>query len=676
MADNETSLSKVTPEAEVFPAYMPSLKDMVARNVVMKDFIDGRSIINKSYAQFNERNLYDTIDDWTKRWNGYVPPQDALLDMDQSRMFLNFTRNQIISYLAKIGLQRPSAHIKAVNKKSGVPDKKLSEVLEDLNRYSLDAENGEARFLDAALECVTKGTVIVYEGYRREEQEMQTPLEFDAVTGEIKTKKEKKIIYDDCFQQVVPLEDFYIANPYEPDVQKQPFVIWRQITAHSTASSTFGKYPNWKYVKPGAYTLEADPTTFYRNKIVTDLTKDQAEIVRYYNRKKGKHIIMANGVILYNGAFPFKDGMYPFARGIFEPFEVSFFWGMGFPQKIMGEQDMMNTFWNMMADKTFASLLPYGLSSDLDDLIEDDMLQANKIRKVSDINKWKFDNLPGVTPGEEHMLQTAIAFARENSGNMTGTIVATPQGGKVSARQALMQQQEAMQRLGFSMSYMEDFEVERTRLRLNHILQFYSIPKLEKITNSKGKEIEKMLFRDIRLMGVKLPDGKMGNKVIKLVDGVKNEDDKKQLQDDLAVQEASADIQGQPTQFLALDISTLFDYNMSVSIVRNSSYQRNETLDQASRREYFQFRVEAAQLGVPADMNELVKYVDEAFDVDSSRFEPKQGQPTGAQPPNPGEGPGGDPQAQGKAQDRTRNRAGPVANNNPSKMTALTDKGM
>lgn len=669
MADT-ASLSKADVKPEEVPAYLPTNDERKAEQDVYGDFISAQIILNKKYAQFNDRNLDDAIDDWTKRWNGYVPPADALLDDDQSRMFLNFTRNQIINFLARAALSRPKAHLKAVNKKSGMPDKLLSETLEDLNEYSLDQENGEARFLEAALECITKGTVVVYEGYRKEKQKIDIPVDVDMETGKVKTEQQERVVYDDCFQEVVPLEDFFIANPYEPDVQKQPFVIRRKVTAYDTAARTFQKYKNWKYVKPGAYTMATEPTTFYRNDVTTQLSKDQVEILWEYKKKENKLRILCSGIILYDGPNPFKDGNYPFAKGIFEPFEVNFFWGMGFPQKIMGEQDMMNTFWNMAADKTYGSLLPYGLSSDLDDIIEDDLLRPNKIRKVSDINKWKFDSLPGVTPGEQSMIQLAVQFARENSGQGTG---ASPSGGKISARQAMMQQQQALMQSSLSLAYLEDFEVDRTKLRISHILQFYAIPKIEKITSTKGSQLEKMLYRDVRLDGTKLRSGKQGSRVIKLVNGVKNADEKKKLQDDMSVLEAKAELQGQHLEVLALDISTFNDFDMGVSVVRNSSYEKNETLDQAVRREYFQFRVEAAQLGVPCNMPELVNWVSESFDVDASRFEGQPGAPTGMQPPQPGQGPGGNTQAPGKAQDRTRKRAQPVANANPtrSKMGSL-----
>lgn len=620
--------------------HMDSLEETHAKNEVLENLIKGRNIIQKSYAQFNNRTLYDTLDDWTKRWNGYIPPASVMLDATQSRIFLNFTRNSIVSYLAKVALQHAKVKIKAVNKQTGLGDKKLGSILEDLNDFSLYAENGDARYMEAALELAIKGTVVVYEGYARRVQKEKVPKKFDAETGKIILEEKERVIFDNCFQEIVPIEDFYIANPYQPDIQKQPFIIWKKITTLPEAELEYKKYPNFKHVKPGQYTLTSEPTTFYRNKMYTELSDKQVEILRYYNRSQNQHIVLINGVVMYDGPIPFKDGKYPFAKGIFEPFENQFFWGMGFPQKIMGEQDLMITFINMMADKTFGSLLPYGLSSDLDDFIEDDTLMVNKIRKVGDINKWKFDTLPGVNSSEQSMFQMILNLARENSGDITGAGGATTaRGGKLSARQLMMKQQESMQRLGFSMNFMEDFERDRTQLRVSHIIQFYSIPKIEKITNKRGKEVEQMLYRDAHLENVRLEDGRTGNRIIKLVGQDAMEPDAKQkLADELSVTEMMGDEIGVPTEALAVSVNTFNDFNFDIQIIKNSSFERNQTLDQAVRHEYVDWRIQMMQLGVPVDLPELVAWVDESYDVDSDRFTPKQGtapQPNAMQPGAP-----------------------------------------
>lgn len=635
-------------DPEVVESFIPTEKERVALKTVMDDYVKGRNILMKGYNYLNGDNIIDKIDDWTKRWNGYIPEQNPLLDATQSQIFLNYTRNAVISYLVKVALTVAKPKIVAVNKKNMIQAKKFAQFLKDANTYSLNAENGDAKFFAIALETSTKGTCIVYEGYMKQEQEMEVPVKYDQTTGEIKTKKENKVIYDDCYQEIHPVEDFLIANPYQPDIQKQYFIIPRKITTYSEAKDEFGHYPNFKYVRGGNYTLTAEATTFYRNSLVSDLGKDQVEILRWYCRSKNKHVVMINGVPMYIGVIPFKDGKYPYAKYIHEPFGNDFFWGASLVNKIMGEQDIKNMFYNMMVDKTQGSLLPFGLTSDADDMVEDEVLALNKIRKVGDINKWKWETLPGVTAGEIQMLQITDKELATNSGDAMGAgSSSSPRGGKLGVRQVLLKQQESMQKLGFSANYLEDGERDRTELRLSHILQFYSIPKLEKISGVSGKDANKLVYRDIVINNTKLSDGRVGNKVIKLIDKT-DETGKAKVADELSVIEAMGDEVGTPTEALAVDISTFSDYNFDVQIIKNSSFEKNQVLEQSQRMEFANWRLSIAQ-AAPVNAPELVKWVEESFEFESDRFE---GQPGAQQNINaaaggnhPG-GEGGNPQTQ------------------------------
>lgn len=608
------------------PTFVATEDERVAIKTVLEDYTKARTVMQKSYNYFNGRNLYDCIDDWTKRWNGYIPAQNPLLDATQSQIFLNYTRNAVISYIVKIAMNLVKPKIIAVNKKTGVQSKQFAEFLKDANQYSLNAENADSKFFAAALETTVKGTCITYEGYMKQEQEMELPLKFDQTTGKVKTKKQKKIIFDNCYQEIHPVEDFYIANPYQPDLQKQSFIIPRKIVTFSEAKAEFGHYANFEFVKAGQYTLASqDVTTFYKNQLISELQKDQVEILRWFNRSKNKHIILINGVPMYDGVIPFKDGKYPYAKAIFEPVGNDFFWGVGFPNKIMGEQDLKNMLFNMMVDKTSGSLLPFGLSSDLDDLIEDEVLAPNKIRKVGDINKWKFDTLPGVNAGEIQMLELTNKELDTNSGTAMGAgSSSSPRGGKLAARQVLLQQQEAMQKLGFSASFLEDYEVDRTKLRISHILQFYSIPKLEAITGVDGKTQKQLVYRDIAVHNTKLSDGKVGTKMVKLTDSL-SPTEKQNMADQLSVMEVMGEESGTPTEAMAVDVNSFFDYDTDVEVIKNSSFEKNYVMEQSKRMEFANWRMSLAQVS-PVNAPEIVKWVEEAFpDIDGSRFEGQPG---------------------------------------------------
>ena len=617
-------ITEALKEEQKLDIYIPSDEDIKVRDLVLKDYLQGKNVLNKSYKQFNGRTLAQAIDDWTKVWNGYLPEGSPILSNYQSNIVINMIRNQVISYLAKVALNIPGPKISAVNRNTGNEDRKFADLCKDLNQYSLNEEDGPARFLESGWEAAVKGTVIKYEGYAKTEQETDIPTDFDAQTGKIKYKKGKRVIFDNCFQRIASVEDFYIANPYQPDVQKQPFIAWREVVPYSEAALEYGDYPAFKYVRTG-FMLSSDPTTFYREDIQTSSEPNKVEVLRYYNRPKNKHVVLANGVVLYNGPFPFKDGMYPFAKGIHEPFDTSFFWGSSFINKSQGMYELINTTVNMMVDKNNVGLLPFGLTSDLDDIIEDNTLSNAKIWKVSDVKNWRFEQMPGVGSGELNMLQTILKLATDSAGNIEGGGQATTnRGGKLPVRQVLLQQQETMSKLGFTMMYLEGFERDRTELRIKHILQFYSIPTIEKITGKNGKMVEKLNYKQVKVPNSTLEDGKKGTKVISLINRP-NPEERQQVADELSVTEAMGDITNTPTEAIAVSVESFQDFDLSVQVIRNSSYEKNSILDQAAKQEFANWRLGVAQLA-PVDAPALVRWVEEAYDVDQDQFTPK-GQP-------------------------------------------------
>ncbi len=624
MPKSELELMTGSVEAQ-WPVYSPSTDEQADIQEVLASYVTARNVTQRQYSYFNGRTLFETIDDNTKRWNGYIPPLNPLIDQTSWNIFYNFTRNAIISYLAYVATNPVKATLLAVNKKSGIPSKKFAEALEDLNQYSLNEENGTARFMEAALEAAVKGTVVVYEGYMKNFQKEKVPISFDATTGKITYSNKNKVIFDNCYQRVVPLEDFYITNAYQPDIQKQPKIIWRNLTTYFEAQNEFSHYANWKYVRPGNYTLAMEMQTFYRQAQLADLPMDRVEILRYYCRRTNTHAVLANGVVMYSGPIPFKDGKYPFAKTVNEPFGNDFFWGQGMPGKYMGEQDMINSFINMMAQKTTNSLLPTGLSSDLDDLIEDDVIEIGKIRQVSDVNKWKWWEAPAVNGGEFNMFSTVLGLAKD-----TANIMPEQKSSTITARQILLQQQQITQKMIYNVGFLEDFEVDRTKLRVSHILQFYAIPRIERITGKNGREIEKLAYRDITVEGT-LSDGRKGTKIIKLIsDEHKNADTRQGLADDLSVREMQGEEQGIPTEALALSADIFQDYDVNVQAVRESSIKRNQALDQAMRTEFVQARLGMAQIVPIPNPKGLVEWWEESYNIDPSDFEeaPAQSNPT------------------------------------------------
>src|SRR6185295_2081520 len=58
---------------------------------------------------------------------------------------------------------------------------------------------------------------------------------------------------------IVPVDQIYISNFYEPDIQKQDWLIWRRVQSYQLLMQKYKeRYSNFKYVRPGVQYIYND----------------------------------------------------------------------------------------------------------------------------------------------------------------------------------------------------------------------------------------------------------------------------------------------------------------------------------------------------------------------------------------------------------------------------------
>lgn len=597
---------------------------------------------SKTYPYFNDLTLMQYVDMNMKRWNGYIPPRPDITMDWQAHVFNNFTRNMVISYLSKVALAPPRAKFTATNEAGGYTDKKGSYILEKLVQYSDRTEKYEWKFFNVALESVVKGTAIGYEGWRRLRQEVTDSKYYDITTGAYdKTKSKFVVVYNDAYHQSVPLEEFYVGNIWEPNVQEQPDVIWRGVYKYQELKNSYQKYPKWEQVQPGQYASGIEDTIYYKNKQIIGIEMDQCEVIRYYNRWKDRHIVVVNGVVLYDGPIPFIHKKYPFCKTIYEPFAIDFFYGKALPDKIASDQDIINTLWNMMLDQGMMSMYKPILTSDPDEL-DDQILMPGVIKKVSNVNDYRVLNeVTGPDSSHFNLLNLAMKFGNDNGGQVNGAgLDFTPRGGKVSPRQIQMAEDNARRLVGLSAKLLEDYDAQRIELRAKNNIQFMTVPEKSEAILGKddGAAYQKFFYKQVRMPNTQLEDGTNGTAVIDI-----NEQENQPSADELDIQEEIGKILGENLEMKSVTPDYLRNLNFVVEIVSESSFAANKALMQGNSMELFNLMV-----NMPfSNQIELAKSVYEDFDKDPDRFITQQTpQAPGGGAVPPGGMPPGAPQPQ------------------------------
>ena len=166
---------------------MAAVENKDALSLVWDFWTRGNLIMQNAYPELKNRNLTTCLRLWQTRYNGYSTQNPDL-------MFLNFTRNVCVSYIAKVAASGPKTHIASTNKVSNSPNKVLAEILSCVNKVSLIKEGADAKYRENVTSQTVKGTVIVYEGYKLSMIEDEEVLKFNALTGKYKTQKTKRVL--------------------------------------------------------------------------------------------------------------------------------------------------------------------------------------------------------------------------------------------------------------------------------------------------------------------------------------------------------------------------------------------------------------------------------------------------------------------------------------------------
>lgn len=421
------------------------------------------------------------------------------------------------------------------------------------------------------MEAIVKGTVVVYEGYLFRTRINKTIKTIDVETGKTVWTKEKVIEDDRVNQMVIPLEDVYIGNIFEPDIQEQPYVIIRELLDKGTFKARYGGYKNIDSVPTEL--LQFDPKSgkfYFYDDWSTRIEDGQVEVLHYYNKWEDEYIIMANGEIItdYDNPIPFDHKQYPFAKSIFEPVG-KFFYGKGLPLKIASLQDSINAMLNMALTRTYASLVPWYFTSIGADIDELD-IRPMAVLQVPDPNNMREAQIASVSPGDNQVLETT-------RGMLDASSVDPSQAGQVSDQSAtgiLAAQEGAMRIMGLFANMLSWLIYDQAHLRTSNFLMFNTKPNKRVLKNGLVREEKTEFIKEDAI----LSDGSKGIQIVRIVDG-EELPTVGEVQDEV---EAMAD----RAEIFYVSYTTLRNLDFSLRIVPNSSVSETRTLNKAMLLEF------------------------------------------------------------------------------------------
>ena len=509
--------------------YQPS-KDIRERTLqVIQDYTDAWAIRNRPFEEFNNLSLVDRINLDRTSYNQYIfgDARDAA-DAWKSRAFRPIVRNKIITIAAHITASVIYPKIYAQND-NDMEDQDAAMVMRDLIEWANDQADYDKNFIEAVVNALVDPISIIHTEYAQKFREIKEYIhenedeymEEDEVEleSDVKTKKKWKIkkILDELysgFQDCIVLPDeFFIGNPYEPEVQKQPFIIWRKVIDYATAKAKYGDNPIFRdYVKPGMQFLYSDDQEMFYEVYDEDLQDRMVEEVIYYNREADLQLTFVNGILLddVDTPNPRKDKRYPFATSGYERFNSRFFYFKSLAFKLGPDEEVVNTLYRMIIDGTYLQIMPPSVVFGNEE-ISSDVIAPGVVTTISnDTPNASWQTLAtnnNLTAGLT-MLQKVESSIDESSADALQTGQAV--NGSQTAFEISRLEQNARVMLGLFGKMIGFMVRDLGVLRVGDILQFMTVGEVMELETGAGK----LRFKNFVLPD-KTIDGKKKSRVIR-----------------------------------------------------------------------------------------------------------------------------------------------------------------
>lgn len=484
-ADRRLTPKEVKDDKLNVSQYAPNEDEKEVRSMIIRQFTLGYQTMYKPRREFNDMSVIGRMTVDQMSFNTYQPnngeaPEGDLINGWRSNAIRPIVRNKCISIAAHATAQLIFPKVFAYNSQSDAQEDS-ARVMEDLMEWSADQSKYVDTSLNATISAIVNPASVTY-------------TEFGEVYRTIKKGKDEsgrwvpeKELDEDLsgFKDTpVPVDELYIENFYENDIQKQGWLIWRRVIGYDLASVKYGHYENWKYVKPGVQIIFNDPNQTFYEVYDSNMRTESVEEVIYWNKKMDLKLVMVNAVLLtdFDNPNPRQDKLYPFIKFYYENIdEGKCFYGKSLAFKMQSDANIVNTLYPMIIDGTYLNIFQPMINIG-SETIGSDVIIPGGVTTLTDANskltpiavagnlKAGMDTLMKV---EESIAESSEQPTLQGDNAQSGT----------TAYEISRMEQNANTVLGLFIKMIAQYVRQYGRLRLGDIIQNLTIVDVDKITD-------------------------------------------------------------------------------------------------------------------------------------------------------------------------------------------------
>ncbi len=465
-------------------AYSEDDKTKEVSGMIRRHFALGDVTMQRPRIELNDSSVLQRAQLEEMSWNTYQPNNGESASQDQiggwqSNAVRPVVRNKCISIAAHATARLIFPKVFAENQNSEA-DEDAARVMEDLMEWSGEQSNYTYTALNRVIAAMVYPASIGYTEYA-ECYRMIKEVQEDG------TYVEKLVLDEDLsgFQDtIVPVDQLYIENFYEPDIQKQGWLIWRRVRSYSLLESIYkAKYPNFEYVKPGVQLIYNDANQSFYQVYDTNMRPEMGEEVIYWNRALDLKIIEVNNVMLtpYDNPNPRLDKLYPFDKFGYELINTRCFYYKSLAFKLLSDANIVNTLYPMIIDGTYLTVMPAMVNIG-GEAIDNSVIVPGMVTTLSSPDA----KLQSVMPPID--LKSGLSTLMEVEKSLDDSAVdpvaqANAQPGGTTAYEISRIEQNANTVLGLFIQMISDHVRQYGRLRKGDILQHLTIADVTNITD-------------------------------------------------------------------------------------------------------------------------------------------------------------------------------------------------
>ncbi len=466
--------------------YSPTSDEKDVLAMILKHFALGSTNSYTPRVEFNDLSLIsrDQVDQMA--FNTYQPnngdawegsPQSAW----RSRALRPVVRNKCISIAAHATARLIFPKVFAYNENSD-EQSEAARVMEDLMEWSGDVSNYPFTALMRVITAMASPASI---GYTEYGEVMRTVKTEKGENGKWIEKQIRDESYPCFMDAVVPVDQLYVENFYEPDIQKQAWLVWRKVISFSEAQNKYnGVYENFKYVRPGVQTIYDDANRTFYYVYDNNMRQEDVEEIVYWNKNLDLKIILVNGVMMTdaNNPNPRKDKLYPFDKFGYEPINNRFFYYKSLSFKLQHDAEIVNTLYQMVIDGTYLSIFKPMVNVG-GEIIASDVIVPGAVTTLSDPNA----DLRAINVGSDLRsgLETLSVVEKSiNESSQEPLQQGQDGGGTQTAYEISKLEQNANTVLGLFLQMIAKHVKEFGKLRIGDILQYLTVPDVVDITGN------------------------------------------------------------------------------------------------------------------------------------------------------------------------------------------------